>query len=342
MSNSDPSNPGGGRKLLDIGAVEIAARTIGQMCFGNELQFFDGFGNPLGTKVLDDPTNLCTSTPTDLCGVEATGGYVFRSFDVPSSFLPTEGGFICLLGYDFTRLLSYGTTSSIAVPCSQSIGLTTEDVADDTTDIPDMYQSFQRIGFGHKPEDFMWKVQGPKTFDRVNDGQEYPCGDDELNCVYGNYNSATQTCDCFNGGVKPSSGPGYCYDANGACTIYKEYNPTTNMFDCSEPGGDANNCIHGSWDGSACVCDNADNDFIQGFCLDVNGICACAQEWTGIKWACPPVRDCIHGFWDGSACVCQYADEPYQGYCHDVEGICSVAQQWTGRVWACPSLRRTA
>jgi hypothetical protein len=272
FANSDSTNPGRGRKLdtegsvynEDTGAVEIAARaTTGgyslDTCFGLALEFFDGDGNALGTRDIHDPTDIC---------MQATGGYVFHTFHVPSNFLPTEGGFICLLGYDFTRLLAYGTTYSIAVPCSQYIGLTTEDVADDTKKIPGPNESYQRTGFGFNPEDFTWNVQGPTTFDSVNEGQVFPiclpdeefcCEADadcdfwddgclrgvcfenqcvkELNCVYGHYNRATQTCDCVNGGVEPSYDPGYCYDANGACTIYKEHNPTTNMFECGAPGG---------------------------------------------------------------------------------------------------------
>jgi hypothetical protein len=272
-----------GRRLDDTG-------------FGLALEFFDGDGTALGT--LDIANNH-----TDGRQLRSSSEFEFKAFVVPNDYIPSSGGFICVLGTDFTRLLAFGTTSlqhpPDFVPCSQSVGLTTSNVTDDTQAIPGQLQSYQQIGFGFEPADFTWNVQVP-TFDYVNDDQEYPiCLPDDESCCEADEDCEFLDDGCLHGVCCENEcvRAGYCYDANdanGACIIYKEHNPSSGSgaFECGETGGGATKCMHTTGSDSACICHDANIPYIQGWCLDVNEICVglVAKTWTDYEWACPSGR----------------------------------------------------
>lgn len=148
--------------------------------YGDRIEHFDGQGNFLGfTSLLTIPEFRRRLEPS----ATGDGGFVFGGFRVTPEYFPRGGGFFCLEGNDFTRVLSYGTVDLISIPCTQTTGLKTPEIIE-LPQIPGPGESYQRVGFGFIAEDFEWVV-GPESRGSQNTGQLYPiCSVADI-CDYG-------------------------------------------------------------------------------------------------------------------------------------------------------------
>jgi len=107
-------------------------------------------------------------------------------------------------------------------------------------------------------------------------------GSSAPDCVHGVWDGSKCLC---NAGYTSPLIQGYCPDFNGFCTIAQTW--TGSAWVCPSAGGTPPpSCVHGSWDGTKCVCTNGEPSLLQGYCRNSAGICTVPQKWTGSLWTC--------------------------------------------------------
>ena len=151
--------------------------------FGDSLYFFNSTGGFLGSIGSQEWRPFRDGKPDSSGNQKGNGRQLadetqgFTTVTVSPTYLPSNGGIICLEGTDggqpFYRTTGYGDAIAQIIdttPCSGK-GID-EHVADSTSLIPGEGESYQRVGEGYRPEDFTWKVL-PITPNNVNVDQEF-------------------------------------------------------------------------------------------------------------------------------------------------------------------------